>query len=348
MMKRLLLPALVLVAACLPARSAEPDFLKQLGVDVSNVRVIDTGNRFAFDDITESAMLEDNQVIALLDDAIHQQYAIDNDLAEGLISIVALCPMPADQMAIIFSHEYGDGAQKSMGVYNRLGRLTDYVELGYTHDWDSYSIDDDPESEADVRSNTQLMIEAPGQLAIERTDHNCLWTDGDPMRPEVVGQRITIFHYRLDDQGHLQLTSIDKRDTGRLIDKHYRFADLDNLKMSPMNDATHLDQLNALLERDDVRTDMARGEADEDYFSYAADKASVLVGSFFFLNPQQFFAWMAAHRDPAQNHLNSIVRDNMASYRYDPFFVVQQATLIADPATRQYIQQLIQDWVPEE
>ena len=339
---------MLLVAVGMPAHSAQPDFLTQLGVDVSNVRVINTGNRFDFEDITESAMLESNQVIALLDDAIHQQYAIDNDIAEGLISIVALCPMPDERMVIVFSHEYGDGAQNSLGVYDRLGRLTDYVDLGYGHDWDGYNIDDDPKSEADVRSNTQLMVEAPEHLVVERTDQHNLWTDGDPMRPEEIGQRITTFHYLLDDQGHLQLTSIDKRDTGRLIDKHYSFVDLDNLKMSPMNDATLLDRLNTLLERDDVRADIARGEADEDYYSDAADKASLLVGGFFYNNPQQFFAWMAAHRDPAQNHLNSVMRDNMLSYRDDPSFVVQQATLIADPDTRNYIQQLIQYWVPKE
>ena len=321
---------------------ADAGFLLQLGIDTSLVTHVPLdGGRFAIDEYTPFVALDGRQVIALLDDAVHWQEAIEADEAEGGRSIAAVYPVTRQHTIVVFSQEFGDGARNELAVYDWQGRLTDYLDMGYWRDMTMLSIDDDPESEADVRWNTALVAEGGGNFVIERTDHCCTWTDGNSLNPHVVGQRITRFHYQVDTAGHLHLSEITTHDTGHVFAQHYRLEEINQMNWLPLSDTTRLSRLNQLAANDAMQNEMNKELSDPDYASDDVYRIRLLIWQFFDEKPQEFFQWMYVHRDHDDNHLTPLLLGNLASGFTSLDMAERHARHIADPNVKHYIQQLL-------
>ena len=321
---------------------ADAGFLLKLGIDTSQVtRVATDGGRFAIDEHTTFVALDEHQVIALLDEAVHWQEAIEADEAEGGRSIVAVYSVTPQHTIVVFSQEFGDGADNELAVYDRQGRLTDYLDMGYWRDMAMFNIDDDPESEADVRWNTVLIAEGEGTFCIERTDRCCTWTGGNSLNPNVVGQCVTGYHYRLDTDGHLHLAEITKRDTGNVFEQYYRLEEITQMNWLPWSDTTRLDHLNQLAGSTAVQQELSREQHDPDYASDAVYHVRRLVWQFFDERPQEFFQWMYVNHDQDDDHLTALLLSDLASGLASLDMAERHASHIADPNVKAYIRHLL-------
>lgn len=322
----------------LSVHGAEFMFLNRLGIDERQLSLM--AGHYTLDEASNYYPLESRQVIALLDEVIHWQYWMDQDLAEGGRSIEGIRPLPEDFTLVLFSTESGDGSTQEMAVYDKDGLITDYVNMGYWSGWNGYSIDDDPESEAQVTWTTKFCFQDERHFIVERTETSAIWIDGNMANVKPMGQMVKSFQYMVDGAGHLTLTGITRHVEGEVIGKHYRFDDLSHITMYPTSDATRLDRLESLITSDDVAADINRAITDSDYYSDAAYQLKQAVWTLSEENPQQLFYWLYAHRNT--EHLSGILRENIDSgVQYGPL-LLHEANYISNPEVKAYILQLLQ------
>lgn len=329
---------------CLSAAmaAASTHFLTRLGVDMGQVTVIGHNERFTINDTTRHYLIPDSLVIALLDDAVHWSDAIEADLAEGMRSIVGVFRITPQHTIVLFSHEHGDGAEQELAIYNQQGQLTDYIDTGYWTDTSPLSIDDDPQSEADVRWNSAIITQGKGDNAfsLQRTYQCCVWHNGNSSQAEVVGQRTYTYHYTIDQHGHLTLADVDSHDTGQVFEQYFRFEALKQMNWLPLNDPSRIQRLNQLIDDKEIQTEMARERSDKDYTSDAVYLVNLLIWNYFEQSPQAFFQWMYAHRNQTGNHLTAMVLEIIDSGLMSHDMACRAAHHIKNAKQRAYFLQL--------
>ena len=212
--------------------------------------------------------------------------------------------------------------------------------MGYWTGWNGYSIDDDPESEAQVTWTTKFRFQDERHFIVERTETSAIWIDGNMASVKPTGRRVKSFQYTVDAAGHLVLTDIACSAEGEVIQEHCHFDDLNDITMYPTSDSTRLDRLEALIKSDDVAADLNRAATDTGYYSDAAYRLEQAVWTLSEENPLQLFNWLYAHR--GMEHLSGILRGNIDSGVQHGGFMLHEAERISNPAVKAHALQLLQ------
>ena len=343
-MKHLLTMAMMVVAA-LAANAATPvyslGFLSKVGVDVSQLYRLPNHVDLSQDDIPYYLM--EDKVHPLLDQVRHFSYYYDEteDGMEGGYSIAGVRDYGDERVLVLYSVEYGDGADVELASYNSLGQLVDFVDLGYWRDGAGYSTDDDPASDVWIYKTTTMDLPNDSQIVVH-VEEKVLpiglaeWTDAD-----VLGRVDKTIRYRYNSLGQLYLDGIKSTHSGLYVENDHRFEDIRDLRYYPVSQYERIDKLNEMAVRPDVLKDMASEEyssADYELHSVASDMIQT--------NSIQVMIWLGRHRE---NNLNKVFAQCARSGLIDVGMLRSEIKKKApNPAYRNYIGRLLDQWQNQE
>ncbi|MBO7610242.1 MAG: hypothetical protein J6S96_08595 [Muribaculaceae bacterium] len=312
-------------------------FLRYNGIDVSKLNIID--GAFTIEENTELYPLEGKQLIALLDDVRHMDYYINvADGRDGGYSIAGVHDNGYFSI-VVYSIEYGDGGCIEMGIYDDKGKLWDFLDLGYWYEYIGCNIDDGPESDATIRTNTTLTFNEDHTftLIIAGEMHPI---NAEPTESNLMGKMTKTIHYGYKERRYFELKEIDVEYSDPEMEQFFPFDDITDLRYVPKSEVYgKLDTLNGLIVSKDVAEDLQNEE-----YSNANYMITHTVARWLEMNTEDIFSWLTYHHDPAKHHLLPFVEDCYKSYVADPGMIKYAVERFKSVSPKNYAIRLMQQW----
>ena len=312
-------------------------FLRSHGIDVSKLNVID--GTFTLDENTELYPLEGEQLIALLDDVRHMDYYINHaDGRDGGYSIAGVHDNGFFSI-VVYSVEYGDGGEIEMGIYDDQGKLWDFMDLGYWYEYIGCNIDDGPESDAVIRTNTELVFNDDHTFSLNITGEMHP-INVDPSPSNLMGTMTKTVRYGYKDLRYFDLKEIDVNYSVPEMGQFLAFDDIADLHYVPKSDVYgKLDTLNGLIASEAVAADLQNEE-----YSDANYMIIHTVARWLEMTPETVFTWLTYHQNSDKNHLLYFVEDSYKSGVADGAMMKYVVGQMQANKVKKYATQLFQRW----
>ena len=331
-------------AATTDVATAKPDlgFLKKLGVDVSRLQAI--GDKYDSDQQWEATVLNDEQIIALL-----PMVKSMNDVEiEGGYDIEAAKAMPGGHTMLIFAVEYGDSGAELMGIYDRDGNLTDFMQLGNIREFSTVQCNDEMTQGTAQVTHTTFKFNSPSEFIIDKTVKVADWkrAPGDEALPsnftKVHWLVQTLDSYEVDDQG--RITLVDEKEVkrqGEVDPDVERWNGIARLGQLPASDPNRIERLND--KANELYKQLGRGDYDADP-SY---HIQMVLAEYFDSNPQTLLQWIYNYRGKKTllvEHFEQIFANGWRN----KFTLVKAIEQMRDPDAQQYLNDLTAQWGPSD
>ncbi|MBO7608607.1 MAG: hypothetical protein J6S96_00185 [Muribaculaceae bacterium] len=335
-------------AADQAAPTAAPDkpdlsFLAKLGLDVSNLTIIG--------DVWEpSAVFVDlnkEQTIRLLPMAQFMNGG-EEQIYDGRYYLTAAKALPNGYTMLLYGWSTGDDSSlEMMGIYNRDGNITDFMQLGDMNEFSDNEQNDDYTQGRAQMTDTELKFTAPAEFTLDRTIKEADW-QRDP-NSEDGGRDITKVYwllttektYNVDDHGHVKLADQKElKRKGNLDNDYELFLQFDDLANMPISDVTRIDKMNDLANK----TKQALGdERFDDTFAYRVISG---VSEFFASDPDSLLKWIYKNRKRENLIVRCLMESIENSYIEKSMFdnAINQLT---DNDAKQYLKELTATWKSE-
>lgn len=326
-------------------------FLKKLGIETTGGIVLpDSIDREHIDSRHDAAfMLDfDKQAVPLLDEVL--DLTTNPDQRDVMNYILGIKALPGYFTLVAYERAYGDGTAAYVGIYDRQGRLTDFMNCGKWFREEPAWQGEDNQCLVERRKSL-LKFVAPGEFVIvrdqslysgivdttqfESTKTGCKW--------KIVNE----LHYKVDAQGHIMLerTVCNKSQnvpaTSAFTDK------VDEAIYLPRSlGQESLDRLNRLA----TSSGMVRFESLDnatDAFNGIYDLALALSDRYQY-DPQLVLSWMASHRGPGGSRLTRVFEFVFAYSMIPKEVLVKDIESMQDPEARRYIERLTAQWGPRD
>ena len=312
---------------------------------------LDSVNVFA-DKLTVDSMpldpysLDDSQSKALLNDVYRfDRYPADE--IEGVNFIVGVKPYGNGCTLVVFLHEFGDGAQESMALYDAEGHMTDYADVGVWEQVRPQEMNEDYTAGTGFHERVHCVAGPDSTFTLERTmkfGNLALMPDddGEPSRVECTDSKWEIqkrYTYAVDAaKGHFIFKGVDEKTVGEVPQDDLTLDRIEDLSWLPCSDPARLDRF------DELATKL-----NPDRESMNFDALRSIMWRYYNAKPQQVLAWLYDHRTKY-----TTVASKVEMYLEDLFYtgqmrkeiLVEDIRLDADTARRQWLDQLTSQWGP--
>lgn len=327
--------------AAAPAQKPDLGFLTAIGLDVSNLTIIDDVWEFSVDFIE----LNEDQALKLLPMA---QYLYDGDIYDGRYYIAAAKALPDGYTMLLYGWETGDDASlEMMGVYDKDGKITDFMQLGNMGEFCDIEQNDEYTQGRAQMTNIDLKFTAPGVFTLDKTVKEADWQqdpnndDGNRQATKVHWLVQTLETYSIDGKGHIALDGRKEVKRQGTPNKEYeQCTPINDLSRLPMSDATRIDQLN------DLAGKMKQMLGDQQYVDGAAYNVISAIGEYFATNPDALFQWIYKNRDRS-NMIVSHLQKGITNSLLDKALLDKAINQMTDKAAQKYIKDLTAGWEPE-
>ena len=322
--------------AAAPAQKPDLGFLTAMGLDVSNLTIIDDVWEFSVDFIE----LNEDQALKLLPMA---QYLYDGDIYDGRYYIAAAKALPDGYTMLLYGWETGDDASlEMMGVYDKDGKITDFMQLGNMGEFCDIEQNDEYTQGRAQMTNIDLKFTAPGVFTLDKTVKEADWQQ-DPNNDDGNRQATvqTLETYSIDGKGHIALDGRKEVKRQGTPNKEYeQCTTINDLSRLPMSDATRIDQLT------DLAGKMKQMLGDQQYADGAAYNIISAIGEYFATNPDALFQWIYKNRDRS-NMIVSHLQKGITNSLLDKALLDKAINQMTDRAAQKYIKGLTAGWEPE-
>ena len=308
---------------------------------MSNLNIINDVWEFSVDFIE----LNEDQALKLLPMA---QFLEGGDIYDGRYYITAAKALPDGYTMLLYGWETGDDASlQMMGIYDKDGNITDFMQLGDMGEFDYIEQNDDYTQGRAQMTDINLKFTAPGVFTLDKTVKEADWkrdpnSDDGRREPTKVNWLVqTLETYSVDGKGHIALDGRKEVKRQGTLDKEYEsWTAIYDLSRLPMSDATRIDQLN------DLAGKMKQTQGDQQYADGTAYIVISAINEYFATNPDALFQWIYKNRD----HSNMIVghlQESVTNHYLDKALLDQAISQMTDKAAQKYINDLTAGWAPE-
>ena len=315
-------------------------FLRFNGIDVSKLNIMN--GTFTLGEDIDLYPLEGNQLIALLDDVRHMDYYINGDGREGGYSIAGVHDNGFFSI-VLYSVEYGDGANMEMGIYDDNGKLWDFIDLGYWYDYIGCNLDDGPESDAAIRTDAKLIFNDDHTFTLNITGE--MHPIGvEPSQSNLMCTMTKTAQYGYKDLRYFELKGIDVKYSDPEMKQFFPFDDITNLRYAPKSDVyDKIGKLNDLIVRDDIASDLQNEE-----YSEANYMITHTVAQWLEMNTETVFTWLTYHHDPMKNHVLPFVEDCYKCGVADPGMLKYATGKIDNYRVKRFAESVFNKWDKEQ
>ncbi|MBR3100775.1 MAG: hypothetical protein IKH19_03360 [Muribaculaceae bacterium] len=317
-------------------------FLKQLGMDPSKVKVLQKGETFNGGNDAEALGLTDAQRRALLNDVYHFDLQKEDEMETNFF-VTAVAPLAGNHTLVVFLEEFGDGSSQALAVYDAQGHLTDYVDAGTWASVDLVNANEEYTEGTGYELTGDITMDGPNGFVVNRQMAFVDWKSNEETYMQPVKKHWAIKHrlnFACDNQGHLKLTLKGPEVEGKPEANEQFYQDLRMVSQYPMSDASRLDLLNKRCSEPNVVRDMAESGLADNIMKMA-------LWSYYHSNPQQLLSWMAAHRG-GDNKLRALFEELFAAGWADKYQLVKFMEQMPDAAARKYMEDLTAQWGPRD
>ena len=329
-------------AAPAAAAPEKPDlgFLTAMGLDVSNLNIINKVWEFSVDFID----LNEDQALKLLPMA---QFLNDGDIYDGRYYIIAAKALPDGYTMLLYGWETGDDASlEMMGVYDKDGNITDFMQLGNMGEVSDIEQNEDYTQGRAQMTNIDLKFTAPGVFTLDKTVKEADWKrdpnndDGVRKATKVYWLVQTLETYSVDGKGHIVLDERKQLKREGTLDKEYEsWIPINDLSRLPMSDATRIDKLN------DLAGKMKQQLGDQQYADGTSYIVISAINEFFATNPDALFQWIYKNRD-RNNMIVGHLQESIANSYLEKALLDKAIDQMTDKAAQKYIKDLTAGWGP--
>lgn len=303
-------------------------FLREMGIDASQVVVDSVINVWGDQEQRPMIPLSEKQVVALLKDVPAAGLA-DSPVAP---KIVAVHPMRNDHTLVAYWMEGGDGYGILMVTYDKSGKVKDAISTGSWSQVNDYSMVDG--GMGDVLTDSTICHLGGDSIVLDRKVSR-LPVAGDKQGPAIWTVERS-YVYAMADDGTLDVQAMKTvRQTGKPVDGDpsltvfFDLADLDRYPQTGKGQMERLDQLASAI----------KPETSE--FMDLTHSASLM----FETNRERFLLWIANHR---QNHVMPVFEAVFSKGFVEKNELYQAIKVIKDARAKQYLEQVTAQWGPKE
>ncbi|MBQ7691882.1 MAG: hypothetical protein IJT30_11930 [Muribaculaceae bacterium] len=317
-------------------------FLTQLGVDVHKIPTLGSKVEFAYGD--ELVALTNDQTRALLNDIYHFDTPNNDDGdMEGMFYIAGAHPVAGDRMLLLFHIEYGDGSGREMAIYDHNGRLTDFLDTG---SWNSCQPN---ESNDDFTRGTAYHELASCEFNAQKPEFTLrrdfalsdffITDDGTIAFDNIHWELLKDYSYTITDDGKFRQQNVHIEQKGPVNALALMLDAISDLNYLPASDPSRLDQLAALMQRADVRSDLANPDGMATY-----RLQGVMQGTFE-QNGTAVLHWLAGHRSSTQ--VIELLKSVFASGWIPKYRMTQELQKLPAGEERTWLERLTAQWGPD-
>lgn len=348
MKTRILLTALAVVMS-MTLSAATPAFLTKLGIKKVN-ELPDNITQFdKFTDINARQMVKLAPYFFYDPESVN--YEDEDDM--GSFMIVGYKQL-GDYTLVLFNSIYGDMMVNMIGVYDKEGAITDYVNLGA---WRDLQFDDYDETLrtglADVTAlsmkftgdNSFIITRKASQSNLKVFDPEKYNFD-DVYTAPMLWTITTDYTYNiLPDNGHAMIKKVHKETQGKPGERREVVEQGRDLSYFSYNTFDRLGQLNHYLVANDI--DVISEDSDIEEYPSPRSVAMGTLSMWYNQNPDQLFRWLYDNRDDERSTRVVALFEHLYSVSWlDKYDLVQKIEKIADPAVRNYLSRLTSQWGP--
>lgn len=327
------------------AAPAKPDlgFVKKLGVDASKLGTV--GDNFDFSAIQEYVPLEDEQVFKLLP----MVQNLNEGEVEGGYYLEGARALPGGYTMLLYGVEYGDSGTDLMGIYDKNGNLTDFMQLGNCDEFMTIECNDEMTQGKAQVVKTFMKFSSPNEFSIDKTIKVADWKR-PPSEEESLPSNFTKVHwlvqtlnnYDIDGQG--RITLVDEKEVKRQgdIDPDFkRWNAIGNLGHLPASDPNRIECLSKMA--NDLYEQLGRGGYDEDP-SYHIQQ---VVAEYFDSNPQTLLQWIYNNRNK-KNLIVEHFEQIFANGWRNKYTLVKAIEQMRNKDAQKYLEELTAQWGPRD
>ena len=311
-------------------------FLKNMGVDAEKIHDInDKNENFDFADLTEEQVLKLLPMVARKDvDEINREHYIKGAKA-----------LAGGYTMLLYGVETGDDSSTEiLAIYDKDGKLTDYMQLG---DYDAFIIgeaDDEYTKGTAETVETKITFTSPSEFTIDRTDNEGSWVrDKEGQIGNITDLKWlvqTIKRYTVDDKGHLTLVEQKEVKREGNIPPDYD-STFDDLCMLPMSDGKRIDRLNKAI------NEKVKKQGREAYLEDMPYNVSMVVAEYYACDPEGVLMWIYKNRE-TPNMIVEHLKQNFTSGWLEKSVLNQVIEEMEDTPAQDYIYDLTREWKPSD
>ena len=319
----------------LPESPGHIRMLERLGIDMDSLYWM--GDTVRLSDFGYYAIDKEKPVLL---GKVHGFGELENDdeADMGIYSIAGVKQYQTVMALVLYSVEHGDGSHQELAAYHPRSGLVDFINMGYWHDWNGYNIDEDPESDVQVVTNTFMTLDDEG-FALHIVDEVFDIHEREQSPQNRKGRAEKVVHYAYDGMNGFELLGFEFTHDGLYVEERYAHDDIHNLRYSPMNDTKVFGRLNEI-----EATHATTREESDDYFDDVDGEMQDVVMDLMYSRTKSFMLWLYQHRNDPDNHLKAIATMSIVSGRVD-YDVVLDALKGSDLAkVRDYASHLLDGW----
>lgn len=311
-------------------------FLKNMGVDVEKIRDIEHKNEnFVAADLNEEQIRKLLPMKAYMnaDEFIQDHYIKGAKALAGGFTM------------LLYGIETGDDASNELlAIYDKGGKLTDYMQLG---DYDAFIVgeadDGYTKGTAEV-TTTEITFPSPSEFIMDRTDKEGSWTrDDENGYSELTDLKWlvqTVKRYTVDNKGHMTLVEQKEVKREGNVSPDYD-PTFDDLYMLPMSTPDRIDRLNNAI------NDRIKKQGREAYLEEMPYNVQMVAGEYYAGNPEGMLMWIYKNR----NTPSMIVEHLKEAFVYgwlDKSMLDQVIEEMEDTAAQDYVYDLTRQWKPTD
>lgn len=343
----LALAAFMLVAAgpCLGASMGLFGFLRTLGIDMKNVALL-TDAPFNGGDDAHGEALNTEQYKTLLNDVYHFNRFSGEELAEmeGNFFITGVRALPGGNTLVVLLVEFGDGSDNNIAVFDRQGRLTDYLDANTWASMDNTEANEDYTAGTAYSTTGMMQFDSDSEFHVTKCLNLVDWVNRGQWKLETVATHWTIertFHYSVDKAGHLTLQRIDSATDDHADPRMVQEQDIRALQFYPRSQESRLDILNTKATDPDVKRAMDNPDVSVGF------QIEQVMYIYYRQNPQQVLNWMASHRGRG-NSLLTVFERLFSNNWVRKEELIDEMQRMTDPSARSYMERITAQWGPAD
>lgn len=308
-------------------------FLKNMGVDAEKIHDINDKNE-NFD----VADLNEDQIRKLLPMTAYNADEFNHDhYIKGAKALAGGFTM------LLYGIETGDDSSTELlAIYDKDGKLTDYMQLG---DYDAFIIGetDDGYTKGTAEAvDTKITFPSGSEFTIDRTEKEGSWVrdeeDGYSELTDLKWLVQTVKRYTVDDKGHMTLVEQKevKREGNVSADYDPTF---DDLYMLPMTTPDRIDRLNKAI------NEKVKNQGREAYLEDMPYYVSMVLSEYYAADPEGLLMWIYKNRE-TPNMIVEHLKQNFTSGWLDKSVLNQVIEEMEDTPAQDYIYDFTRDWKP--
>lgn len=322
---------------------ADLGFVKKMGVDVSKLGTV--SDNCDFNAIQEYVPLEDAQVFKLLP----MVQNLNEGEVEGGYYLEGMRALPGGYTMLLYGVEYGDSGTNLMGIYDKDGNLTDFMQLGNCNEFMTIECNDEMTQGKAQVVNTIMKFSSPNEFSIDKTIKVADWkrpNGDDEALPsnftKVYWLVQTLNKYDIDGQGRIKLVEEKEvKRQGNMDPDYQRWNAIGKLGHLPASDPNRIDRLNKMA--NDLCEQLGRGEYDEDP-SYHIQQ---VVAEYFDSNPQTLLQWIYNNRNK-KNLIVEHFEQIFANGWRNKYTLVKAIEQMGNKDAQKYLENLTAQWGPSD